>query len=158
MSLSCVATRRVYHLHPSLTFPATLHSCRDPKTYLILDPNVKHDSSAALFCPNSIFTTAHCLSSPSIGHHTQSSVVPQLQYPGDKDQCIIVFLLPQLPASTPHTAGPTGIEYVELAGSKEQIQKWIGPGAEKLPLRYVEGLPAIKAVGITTANGTIVLH
>lgn len=81
-----------------------------------------------------------------------------LQYSGFKYQYIPIFLLLQLPASTPHTAGPTGIEYVELAGSKEQIQKWIGPGAEKLPLRYVEGLPAIKAVGITTANGTIVLH
>lgn len=50
---------------------------------------------------------------------------------------------------------PSGIEYIELAGDKKATEEWIG--SDKLPLRWVDGTPGIKAVGIKTEKGTIVL-
>lgn len=60
-----------------------------------------------------------------------------------------------------HKAKPTGIEYVELSGGEaeqEAMRAWIGEGVGKLPLRWAPGPPALKAVGVKTADGeTIVL-
>lgn len=60
----------------------------------------------------------------------------------------------QIPA--PHKKQPLGIEYIELAGDKKATEEWIG--TDKLPLRWVDGSPGIKAVGIKTEAGTVVLH
>jgi hypothetical protein len=57
-----------------------------------------------------------------------------------------------------HRASPVGVEYIEVAGDKAAMADWIGPGSETLPLRWGEGSPALKSVGIKTADGkTIVL-
>ena len=54
---------------------------------------------------------------------------------------------------------PVGIEYIELAGDRKATEEWMGTDA--LPLRWVEwveGPPGIKAVGIKTESGTIVMR
>ena len=56
-----------------------------------------------------------------------------------------------------HKVQPSGFEFVELAGDEAAIKEWIGEGADTLPLRYVSGPPALKAVGIKTANGLVAL-
>lgn len=56
-----------------------------------------------------------------------------------------------------HKVQPVGFEYVELAGDRKAMEEWIG--TDKLPLRWTEGAPGIKAVGIKTAAGdTLVLR
>ncbi len=52
---------------------------------------------------------------------------------------------------------PSGFEFVELAGDEAAIKEWIGEGADTLPLRYVSGPPALKAVGIKTSDGLVTL-
>lgn len=64
-----------------------------------------------------------------------------------------ILCLMQTPAD--HSVKPLGIEYIELAGDKKATEEWMG--TDKLPLRWVEGQPGIKAVGIKTESGTIVL-
>ena len=54
-----------------------------------------------------------------------------------------------------HRVKPLGIEYIELAGDRRATEEWMG--TNKLPLRWVEGQPGIKAVGIKTEGGTVVL-
>ena len=51
---------------------------------------------------------------------------------------------------------PVGIKYIELAGDRKATEEWMGTDA--LPLRWVEGPPGIKAVGIKTESGTIVMR
>ena len=51
---------------------------------------------------------------------------------------------------------PLGIEYIELAGNKKATEEWMGTDA--LPLRWLEGPPGIRAVGIKTESDTIVLR
>jgi hypothetical protein len=47
----------------------------------------------------------------------------------------------------PGAAGELGgIEWVELAGDRGRLETWLG-GA-RLPLRFVDGPPAVRAVGI----------
>ncbi|CAK0743241.1 hypothetical protein CVIRNUC_001454 [Coccomyxa viridis] len=55
-----------------------------------------------------------------------------------------------------HRVKPVGIEYIELAGDRKATEEWMG--TEALPLRWVEGPPGIKAVGIKTESGTIVMR
>lgn len=55
----------------------------------------------------------------------------------------------------PHPVVPQGIEYIELSGNPAAMAQWVGPGVEKLPLRWVEGPPALRAVAIKTAKGTV---
>lgn len=61
-----------------------------------------------------------------------------------------------------HVAKPVGFRYIELSGGesdKAAMKEWVGEGVDGLPLRWVEGPPALKAVGIKTADGkTIVLE
>ena len=64
-------------------------------------------------------------------------------------------VLLQIPAE--HTVQPSGFDFVEVAGDEAEIKEWIGEGAEKLPLRFSGGPPALKAVGIKTANGLVTL-
>jgi hypothetical protein len=46
----------------------------------------------------------------------------------------------------PGEGGTGGLDYVEVAGDRERLHDWLG-GAE-LPLRVVDGAPALRAVGI----------
>lgn len=64
-------------------------------------------------------------------------------------------VLLQIPAE--HRVQPSGFEFVELAGDEAAIKEWIGDGVEKLPLRFSAGPPALKAVGIKTADGLVTL-
>ncbi len=59
----------------------------------------------------------------------------------------------QTPAD--HSVKPIGIEYIELAGDQRATEEWMG--TNRLPLRWVEGQPGIRAVGIKTESGTVVL-
>ena len=54
-----------------------------------------------------------------------------------------------------HRVKPLGIDYIEVAGDRQATEEWMG--TNKLPLRWVEGQPGIKAVGIKTETGIIVL-
>ena len=56
-----------------------------------------------------------------------------------------------------HTVQPSGFEFVELAGDEAAIKEWIGEGADTLPLRFASGPPALKSVGIKTADGLVTL-
>ena len=66
---------------------------------------------------------------------------------------LTILCLMQTPAD--HNVKPLGIEYIELAGDKKATEEWMV--TDRLPLRWVEGQPGIKAVGIKTESGTIVL-
>jgi glyoxalase-like protein len=61
------------------------------------------------------------------------------------------LLAPTLPffiqgTSRPGEGGTDGLDYVEVAGDRENLREWLG-GAE-LPVRVVDGAPALRAVGI----------
>jgi len=65
------------------------------------------------------------------------------------------------PALTPveHRGfAPQGIAWLELGGDEQKIRDWLGPEASDLPLRFVDGAPGIRAVGIATDNGEIVVR
>lgn len=65
----------------------------------------------------------------------------------------------KIEATTPHTTQPVGIDYVEVAGDKAAMADWIGSSSDSLPLRWAEGPPGLRSVGIKTADGrTIVLE
>ena len=52
---------------------------------------------------------------------------------------------------------PTGIAWIELVAPKVKLKEWLG--GEKLPLRVEEhGSPGLRAVGIATAEGEVVLR
>jgi hypothetical protein len=46
----------------------------------------------------------------------------------------------------PGEGGSGGLDYVEVAGDERQLRAWLG-GAE-LPVRVVDGAPAVRAVGV----------
>ena len=75
-------------------------------------------------------------------------------HPWEGLKVLIRVLLP-VQTSVEHKVQPQGIEYIELAADKTAVEQWIG--TDKLPLRFLDGPPGIKAVGIKTATGTIVL-
>ena len=44
-------------------------------------------------------------------------------------------------------AGERELTWLEVAGDRARIEAWLGPG-HGLPLRIVDGAPALRAVGI----------
>jgi Glyoxalase-like domain len=53
---------------------------------------------------------------------------------------------------------PRGIAWLELGGDERKIRDWLGAEAADVPLRFVGGEPGIRAVGIATDNGEIVVR
>lgn len=56
----------------------------------------------------------------------------------------------------PHRAEPTGIAWVEVSGERRRLAEWLG-GAD-VPVRAVEGPAAVRAAGIATSRGELVLR
>jgi hypothetical protein len=54
-----------------------------------------------------------------------------------------------------HESAPVGIEWLEVGGTPDEMQSWLGPGAESLPLRYVGGAPGLRALGIGLEDGNV---
>ena len=57
--------------------------------------------------------------------------------------------------AAPHRVSPAGISWVELAGDPERISGWLG--GHTLDVRVATGEPGVRAVGIATDAGEIVL-
>jgi hypothetical protein len=55
-----------------------------------------------------------------------------------------------------HRVQPEGISWAEARGDESALRSWVGD--EEVPVRVIEGPPAILAVGIATADGEIVLR
>jgi hypothetical protein len=55
-----------------------------------------------------------------------------------------------------HRVEPRGIAWVEVGGDPGRLQAWVGP--HSLDLRLTGGPPGIRAVGIRTATGEIVIR
>jgi hypothetical protein len=51
----------------------------------------------------------------------------------------------------PRERGDTALSWLELSGDAARIEAWLGPG-HGLPLRIVDGAPALRAVGIGDAT------
>lgn len=73
------------------------------------------------------------------------------------DGALTCIVLHGAQTAVDHRVQPVGFEYVKLAGDQKAMEDWIG--TDKLPLRWTNGTPGIKAVGIRTVDGnTIVLQ
>ncbi len=59
-------------------------------------------------------------------------------------------------ATAAHRVALHGLSWVEIGGDPAQVWEWIG--RNDLPIRFVSGSPGIRAAGITTAAGEIVLR
>jgi hypothetical protein len=64
------------------------------------------------------------------------------------------------PARTPvpHSVEPRGIAWMEVGGDEAVMREWLGEEADQVPLRYVGGAPGMRAVGINTDDGVVVLR
>jgi hypothetical protein len=60
--------------------------------------------------------------------------------------------------AAPHSIQPQGIAWLELGGDERAIREWIGSGSDRLPLRFVEGNPGLRAVAIDTDVGVKVIR
>jgi Glyoxalase-like domain len=58
--------------------------------------------------------------------------------------------------SVKHRSSPRGISWVEIGGDPARLDLWLGP--HDLDIRFVEGDPGIRAAGIATRAGEIVLR
>jgi hypothetical protein len=58
-------------------------------------------------------------------------------------------------ARVPHRVQPVGIAWIEVAGNRLELDRWLGGAA--LPVRVVDGPPELRAVGISTADGELVI-
>lgn len=54
-----------------------------------------------------------------------------------------------------HTCAPGGFTRIEVGGSREELDAWLGP--HDLPVTFVDGPPGLRAVHLSTANGTVLL-
>jgi hypothetical protein len=59
-------------------------------------------------------------------------------------------------AQAQHRVEPNGIAWIEVAGDAGRLQGWLKDG--DLPIRVVSGDPGVRAVGISTDRGEIVLR
>jgi hypothetical protein len=59
-------------------------------------------------------------------------------------------------ASADHSTPPLGTAWVEVAADEETVRAWLGD--HDLPLRLIDGPPALTAVGIATSGREIVLR
>jgi hypothetical protein len=55
-----------------------------------------------------------------------------------------------------HRGVPLGIAWIEVATEEARLREWLG--GEDVPVRVVGGEPGVRAVGIQTARGEIVLR
>jgi hypothetical protein len=55
-----------------------------------------------------------------------------------------------------HECAPGQVTYLEVGGDELAMRQWVGE--IDVPLRFVGGEPGLRAVGIATAQGQIVLH
>src|SRR5437763_9829158 len=58
-------------------------------------------------------------------------------------------------ARAAHPGGHASLAWVEVAASERRLRDWIGEPS--LPLRRVDGTPAIRSVGLRTANGEVAI-
>jgi catechol 2,3-dioxygenase-like lactoylglutathione lyase family enzyme len=59
-------------------------------------------------------------------------------------------------AAVPHRVRPIGIAWIEVAGDRSELERWLGGAA--LPVRLVDGPSEVRAVGIRTADGELVIR
>jgi hypothetical protein len=59
-------------------------------------------------------------------------------------------------AHVQHRVEPNGIAWIELASNHRRLHAWLG--GEQLPVRVVGGDPGVRAVGISTDRGRIILR
>jgi hypothetical protein len=57
---------------------------------------------------------------------------------------------------TNHRTTPRGIAWVEMAGDREELARWVGESS--LDIRVVAGEPGIRSVGIATEEGELILR
>jgi Glyoxalase-like domain len=57
---------------------------------------------------------------------------------------------------TPHPSGASDIAWVEIAGDAERFRAWTGDSS--VPVRFVDGEPGVVAVGLTSAEGELVIR
>ncbi len=55
-----------------------------------------------------------------------------------------------------HRIKPAGISWIEVAGDRAELERWLGD--EALPVRVVDGPPGVRAIGIQTEDGEIVVR
>jgi hypothetical protein len=91
------------------------------------------------------------LLAPGMNQHAWPRGLPLFQYwpdmdahPGNID----------LARNVEHVDGvkPNGFAWLELGG-EEETRAWLGPKGDSLPIRYVDGPPGLRAVGIANENG-----
>ena len=58
-------------------------------------------------------------------------------------------------AAAAHVTHPEGISWVELAGDVEHVRWWLG--SHNLDIRYTDGAPGLRRVGIATRDGELIL-
>ena len=58
-------------------------------------------------------------------------------------------------APAQHRIRPTGLAWVELSGDPDRLAGWLG--GEEAPVRWAQGPPGVRAAGIATEQGDIVL-
>jgi hypothetical protein len=58
-------------------------------------------------------------------------------------------------ATAQHRTTTSGISWVEVSGDTSELREWLG--GDWLPVRIVEGPPDIRAVGIASKEGEVVL-
>lgn len=56
----------------------------------------------------------------------------------------------------PHRITPRGIAWIEVGGHPDELTAWLG--GETLPVSHVDGPPGVRAVGILTDDGEIVIR
>jgi hypothetical protein len=59
-------------------------------------------------------------------------------------------------ARAEHRVEPSGIAWIEVASDLGRLRGWLG--GEDVPVRVVGGEPGVRAVGISTARGEVVLR
>ena len=55
-----------------------------------------------------------------------------------------------------HRARPSGIAWIEVGGDEAELNHWLG--GESLPVRVVDGPPGVRAIGIRTDGGEVVIR
>ncbi len=55
-----------------------------------------------------------------------------------------------------HPSGAVGIAWVEIGADPERFASWTGDA--ELPVRFVDGEPGVRAVGVTSTSGELVLR
>jgi hypothetical protein len=66
----------------------------------------------------------------------------------DKD---LLALQHQFYAAAEHTTAPAGIAWIEVGGDAARLREWLGP--TDLPVRFVDGPPGPRALGVRLRDG-----